>query len=187
MLSRHDLALRALGVALLLVALVATACTGAPAGNAGNVATPQATEDVSPDETQDGDDQGGDDSGGDASDQALCDLISEQEIADASGSEVTEIEAGGGCNWTVGEGNLINLRYEGSHDPGFEIARQICDEFEDVSGVGDEALWCSDLNVLYFNTGGTSLAVQLVYVLDEPARPPLDIATDVAELAADRL
>lgn len=141
---------------------------------------------------QNGEDQGGGDDGGNGGDGAtvdLCEVVTEEQIEEASEAEVTETESGedGSCDWTIGEGSLINLRYEGSYDTSLSVARQICDEEEDVSGVGDEALWCPGVSVLYFNKSGQSFAVQLVYVLEEPAREERDIATDIAEIAASGL
>ena len=144
---------------------------------------------------QNGENQGGGDDGDDGGDGGdgpnadLCEVVTEEQIEEASEAEVTETESGedGSCDWTIGEGSLINLRYEGSFDTSLSIARQICDDEEDVSGIGDEALWCPGVSVLYFNKGDRSLAVQLVYVLEEPARDERDIATDIAEIAAGGL
>ena len=133
--------------------------------------------------TAQGGDTGGD-AGGDANVE-LCTLVSEDQIAEITGNEVTDAASGesGDCTWTIGDTDAINLRYESSYDAGLAIAEQVCDEDEPVTGVGDEALWCPGISVLYFNTGNRSLAVQLIYILEEPGRPEMDIAVEIAQAA----
>ena len=175
--SERPTASRYLAVLGLFGLLAATACsspvpptTDTDGGQGGQTTTAPAT-------------QGGGDGGGRASGD-LCGLVSEDQIAEFSGNDVTATEPSeGGCTWTIGETDAINLRYESAFDPGLEIARQVCDDAEDVEGVGDEAVWCPGFNVLYFNTGPDSLAVQLIYILEEPGRAQRDIAIDIANAA----
>ena len=56
-----------------------------------------------------------------------------------------------------------------------------------MSGVGDQALWCPNFKVLFFNKGDRSLAVQMLYILSEPARELKDIATDLGIEVANGL
>jgi hypothetical protein len=133
-----------------------------------------------------GDTDSGDAGGGGGGD--LCSILSEDEVADIAGVEVTETEfVSEDCNFTVDETSLINVRYESAFDQDLQTATIICDNGEDVSGVGDQALWCPDINVLYFNKGDRSLAVQLVFLMEEPPRPFKDIATDLGRELADGL
>ena len=109
-------------------------------------------------------------------------------MADIAGVEVTETEfVADDCNFTVNETGLINVRYESSFDQDLQTATIICDDGEDVSGVGDQAMWCPSINVLYFNKGDRSLAVQLVLLVEAPERSPKDIATELGREVADGL
>lgn len=109
-------------------------------------------------------------------------------MADLSGGEVTTTDfSDGDCSYTIGEGDLVNVRYESSFDPNLETARLICDDGEDVSGIGDKAIWCPSINVLYFNKGDRSMAVQLVFMMSEPDRELKDIASDIGSRVADGL
>lgn len=165
---RRSVWLTALGAMFVLAA-----CGGQPAAPA-------------VDDNTGGGDAGADTGGGGGAD--LCGILSGDEIGDIAGANVTATEpADGECSYTLDETELINVRYESSFDPNLETARLICDDAEEVSGVGDMALWCPGLNVLYFNKGNSSLAVQLVYVLSEPSRAQKDIATDIARRVADSL
>lgn len=129
---------------------------------------------------------GGDTGGGGGGD--LCSILSEDEVADIAGVDVTETEfVTDDCNYTVDETSLINVRYESAFMENLRTATIICDNGEDVSGVGDQALWCPDINVLYFNKGDRSAAVQLVFLMEEPPRPFKDIATDIGRQVADGL
>jgi hypothetical protein len=134
----------------------------------------------------DGGDDGGNGGGGGGGD--LCSTLSEDEVAEITGADVTETEfVTDDCNFTVEETSLVNVRYESSFDQDLQTANIICDNGEDVSGVGDRALWCPDINVLYFNKGDRSLAVQLVFLMEEPPRPFKDIAVDLGREVADGL
>ena len=136
--------------------------------------------------TADGGDTDGGGNGGGGGD--LCSTLTEDEVADIAGVEVTETEfVSDDCNFTVNETGLINVRYESSFDQDLQTANLICDTGEDVSGVGDRALWCPDINVLYFNKGDRSLAVQLVFLVETPDRSPKDIATELGRQVADGL
>ena len=167
---RRSVWLTALGVMFVLAACGGQPGAAAPDDNAGG-------------------DQGGDAGGGQGGDGGrLCTILSEGEIGDIAGATVTTAESTDtDCSYTLDDTELVNVRYESSYDPNLETARLICDDAEDVSGVGDMALWCPGLNVLYFNEGNSSLAVQLVYVLTEPSRAQKDIATDIARRVADGL
>ena len=174
---------RLAAVPILTAVLLLAACGGAPAapGGGGGGGGGGAT-------SGGGGGAGGDDGGNVDTSVDLCEIVTGDEIEEISGSEVTNTESSDGqCDYTVGESDLINLRYQGSFDSGLEIARQVCDGPEDVSGVGDEAIWCPEVSALYFNDGGRSLAVQLVYILEEPSGDEREIATEIAELAASRL
>ena len=174
--SERPTASRFLAVAGLIGLLAATACSSPVPGNAGGGNGQQGTE------------QGGGGDDGAATNADLCELVTEEQVAEISGGEVTKSASGEGeCDWTIGDTDVINLRYEGSYDPGLDVAEQICDDEEAVSGVGEEAVWCPGISVLYFNTGGRSLAVQLVYILEEPDRPEKDIAVEIAQAALEGL
>lgn len=119
---------------------------------------------------------------------ALCSILTEQDITQIAGGEVTASDLrGDSCDFTIEETSLVNIRYESQFDPNLETARMICDDGEDVSGIGDQAIWCPSVNVLYFNKGDHSVAVQLVYVMDDPGREQKDIASDIARRVADGL
>jgi hypothetical protein len=166
---------RTLAFALLVVGLLLAGC----AGQTGTAATPAP-------EQGDGAEEDGGDGGGPTSD--LCSILSADEVAEIAGAEVTDTtDNQTDCDYTVGEADLINVRYESAFDPDLETARMICDSAEEVSGIGDQALWCPDINVLYFNKGDQSLAVQLVFILTDPSRSPKEIASDVARLIAEEL
>lgn len=166
---------RSLWLTALVTTFVLAGCSGAQPGSA--VA-----------DTSDG---GGDDGGTDVAPGgggALCSILTEEEVASIAGVDVTATDfEEGDCDYTIGDADNINLRFESSFDPNLEVARLICDGFEDVSGVGDQAIWCPNLNVLFFNKGDKSLAVQLIYMLAEPSRELKDIATDLATEAANGL
>ncbi len=187
MFARLEMNLRGLSAAaLVFLVLTLAACGGA--------ATPPADDggDGGAEQTQgaggDGDEDGGGGDDGDPTTANLCEVVSEDEIGEIAGQEVTETAEGEtNCDWTLSQNNLITVRYEGTHDAGFEIGRQVCDEVEEVSGVGDEAIWCPGVSVLYFNTGGRTIAVQLVLFGDPVDRTELEIATEIAELLVDRL
>lgn len=167
---RRSVWLTAIGAMLAL-----SACGGQPGAAA-------------PDDNAGGGDAGGNQGGNGGGGGELCSIVSEGEIGQIAGGSVTTTElTDTDCSYTLDETELVNVRYESSYDPNLETARLICDDAEDVSGVGDMALWCPGLNVLYFNKGSSSLAVQLVYVMDEPSRPEKDIATDIARRIADGL
>ena len=162
---------RVVWLAALTAALAITGCSSAQPDGGG---------------TADGGDTDGGGNGGGGGD--LCSTLTEDEVADIAGVEVTETEfVSDDCNFTVDETGLINVRYESSFDQYLQTANIICDNGEDVSGVGDRALWCPDINVLYFNKGDRSLAVQLVFVLEAPDRSPKDIATELGRQVADGL
>ena len=171
--------------ALVFLVLTLAACGGAttPPADDGGDGDAEQTQDVG----ENGGDEGGDDEPATAD---ICNLVSDEEIEEIAGQAVTESSGETSCDWTLSENNLITVRYEGSYDAGCEIAREyVCEEeVEQVSGVGDEAIWCPDVSVLYFNTAGQSLAVQLVLFGEDPLeRPERDVATDLAELVVDRL
>lgn len=131
---------------------------------------------------------GGDaaDAGGPTSD--LCSILSSDDIAEIAGAEVTDTtENRTDCDYTLGDGDLVNVRYESGFDPDLETARLICEDAEEVSGIGDEALWCPNVDVLYFNKDNQSLAVQLVMILSDPTLEPKEIAQDIARRIADGL
>lgn len=133
-----------------------------------------------------GGNQGGNQGGGAGGD--LCSILTEDEVAELAGGDVTNSESSAGdCNFTVNEYELINVRYESQFDPNLETAHLICDDGEEVSGVGDRALWCPSVNVLYFNKGDRTLAVQLVFITTDPARDQKDIASDIARRIAEGL
>ena len=163
---------RAIWLAALTAALAIAGCSAAQPGG--------------------GDTGGGDTDGGDGGNGGgggdLCSTLTEDEVADIAGVEVTETEfVSDDCNFTVNETGLINVRYESAFDQDLQTANIICDNGEDVSGVGDRALWCPDINVLYFNKGDRSLAVQLVFMVEAPDRSPKDIATELGRQVADGL
>lgn len=165
---------RTLALVLLIIGLALVGC----AGQQGVAATP------APEQGGGGDGDGG----GSGATSDLCAILSADEVAEIAGAEVTDTtDNQTDCDYTVGEADLINVRYEGAFDPNLETARIICDNPEEISGIGDQALWCPDINVLYFNKDDQSLAVQLVFILTDPARSPKDIASDVARLVADEL
>jgi len=140
------------------------------------------------DDNSGGGDAGGDTGGGGGGGGELCSTVREDEVADLSGGEVSTTElSDGDCSYTIGEGDLVNVRYESSFDPNLETARMICDDGEDVSGIGDQAIWCPSINVLYFNKGDRSVAVQLVFMMSEPDRELKDIASDIGSRVADGL
>ena len=117
----------------------------------------------------------------------VCAAIAVEEIEEITGAEATDTVAGDGeCDWTIGSGDLINLRYE-SFGPGLEAERQSCDDEEDVRGVGDETIWCRGANVLYVREGEAGFAVQLVFIADAAEGEPRDIAVEIARLATERL
>ncbi len=134
-------------------------------------------------------DNGGGDDPGDVVAGAggeLCSILTEQDITTIAGAEVTSSELNeGDCNFTIEETSLINVRYESSFDPNLETARLICDDAEDVE-VGDDAIWCPGVSVLYFNKGDRSVAVQLVFLTDAPNEAK-DVATEIARRIADGL
>jgi hypothetical protein len=165
---------RGLTFALLVIALVLAGC-----------ASQQTAVDATPVPAEDGD-GGGDAAAGPTSD--LCSILSSDDVAEIAGGEVTDTtDNGTDCDYTIGEGDLVNVRYESGFDPNLETARLICDDAEEVSGIGDEALWCPNIDVLYFNKDNQSLAVQLVMILSDPAREPKEIAQDIARRIADGL
>jgi hypothetical protein len=167
---------RSLALWSLIIGLVLAGCAGQqPAAEA----TP------APEEGGGGG-EGGGEQGGPTSD--LCSILSPEEVAEIAGDEVTDtVDSQTDCDYTIGEADLINVRYEGAFDPNLETARIICEDPEEVSGIGDQALWCPDINVLYFNKDNQSLAVQLVFILTDPSRAPKEIASDIARLVADEL
>jgi hypothetical protein len=117
----------------------------------------------------------------------LCSILTEQDITTIAGADVTSSELNeGDCNFTIEETSLINVRYESSFDPNLETARLICDDSEDISGIGDQAIWCPGVSVLYFNKGDRSVAVQLVFLTDAPNEAK-DVATEIARRIADGL
>jgi hypothetical protein len=157
---------RIVAPALLIIGIALAGCAGqtaatpAPAENGGGAG-------------------GGGGGGGPTSD--LCSVLSPDDVAEIAGAEVTDsTDNQTDCDYTVGEADLINVRYESSFDPNLETARLICDDAEDVSGIGDEAIWCPGIDVLYFNKDDQSLAVQLVFILTDPSREPKEIASDIA-------
>lgn len=115
----------------------------------------------------------------------LCEVIAADEVAAITGGEVTATEArdGGECAYTIGESDLVSLRYEPALRSGVAPAREFCADAEDVPGVGDEALWCPALSLLYVRAGEMGLAVQLSFILDAPERAEREIAVDVARAA----
>jgi hypothetical protein len=142
---------------------------------------------VAPDDNAAGD-TGGDTGGGGGDGSQLCSTISAEEVGEIVGGPVTATEtAETDCDYTLAETDLINVRYESSFDANLETARLICDDGEEVSGVGDMALWCPGVSVLYFNKGDRSLAVQLVLLTAELERSEKDIATEIARRVADSL
>jgi hypothetical protein len=136
------------------------------------------------------DDDGGADDPGEVVTGAggeLCSILTEQDITTIAGAEVTSSElAEGDCNFTIDETSLINVRYESAFDPNLETARSICDDAEEISGVGDQAIWCPGVSVLYFNKGDRSVAVQLVFLTDAP-REAKDVASEIARRISDGL
>ena len=168
---------RSLWLTALVTTLVLAGCSGAQPGSTAVA------------ESSDG---GGDDDGGNGAAPGaggeLCALLTEEEVAAIAGADVTASEfVDGDCDYTIGDADSINVRYESSFDPNLETARLICEGSEDVSGVGDQALWCPNFNVLFFNKGDKSLAVQMLYMLSEPARELKDIATDIGTAVANGL
>jgi hypothetical protein len=164
---------RIVALALLIIGIALAGCAGQTAATP----TPAA---------EDGGGAGDGGGGGPTSD--LCSILPPDDVAEIAGAEVTEsTDNETDCDYTVGEADLINVRYESSFDPNLETARLICDDAEDVSGIGDEAIWCPGIDVLYFNKDNQSLAVQLVFILTDPSREPKDIATDIARRVADAL
>lgn len=117
----------------------------------------------------------------------LCSILTEQDVTQIAGADVTASEfSDGDCDFTIEETSLINVRYESSFDPNLETARLICDDSEDISGVGDQAIWCPGVSVLYFNKGDRSVAVQLVFLTDAPNEAK-EVATEIARRIADGL
>lgn len=135
------------------------------------------------------DNTGGDDVGDVVSGAGgeLCSILTEQDITEIAGAEVTASDLSeGDCDFTIEETSLINVRYESSFDPNLETARMICDDAEEISGIGDQAIWCPGVSVLYFNKGDRSVAVQLVFLTDAPNEAK-DVATEIARRIADGL
>ncbi len=52
----------------------------------------------------------------------------------------------------------------------------------DVSGVGDEAIWCASVGLLYFNHRGRAMWVSL-NLLDAGEDREVDVAVDIARAA----
>lgn len=187
--SRPHSASAPLSILAVIALLVASACTAAPASPtpAGGDGGAEATEEGNggAEATEDGDDDGGE--GGEGAGE-VCDIISEAEIEGITETDVTEtVTTSNSCNWTIGEFSVIDVRDEGTFDDSLEVHRQICEDEEDVSGVGEEAIWCEGITLLYFNDGGRTMAVQLVLFEGELERDPLEVATDIAQLVVDRL
>lgn len=165
---------RSAWIAALLATMTVAACASPQQGT-----TTAATENA-------GDGDAGGNTGGGGGE--LCSILSEDEVATIAGSAVTSAElTDGDCDYTIEEADLINVRYESSFDANLEAARMVCEDSEDLSGIGDQALWCPGLNVLYFNKGDRSVAVQLVYILSDPPRELKEIATDLATEIANGL
>lgn len=162
---------RVLALALMLVA--ASACTSAPAG--GGPVSPATTPDA------------GQQTDGAAAAGDVCELVTETEIADATGRAVTDmVAAEDNCTWTIGEFDTINLRVESRNDPELQGPHVAFPEGEDVSGLGDRAYWVEDVSVLYFVRGGIAYAVQLV-VFSEELDSPRAVAESIARFALARL
>jgi hypothetical protein len=171
---------RSLWLTALVGAIAITGCTAQQSGGG--------AEGSSGDGAAATDAGGSEGDGGSGGGGELCSILADADVEEITGADVTEGDMSeGDCNYTLNEGELLNVRYESSFDPGLETARMICDNAEEISGIGDEAIWCPDVNVLYFNKGGQSLAVQLVYILTDPSRPERDIASDVARRIAEGL
>lgn len=131
---------------------------------------------------------GGTGGGGGGGGGDLCSILGEGEVAELVGGAVTTSElSDDNCNYTIEETSLVNVRYESAFDPNLATAHMICDDGEEISGIGDQALWCPSINVLYFNKGDRSVAVQLVFIMDDPSRELKDIASDIARRIADGL
>lgn len=136
-----------------------------------------------------GDNDGGGDAGGvvTGAGGALCSILTEEDISQIAGADVTASElTEDDCDFTIDETSLINVRYESAFDPGLETARMICDDAEDVE-VGDDAIWCPGISVLYFNKGDRSVAVQLVFLTDDAPSEEREIAEEIARRIADGL
>ncbi len=135
-----------------------------------------------------GDDGGGDDAGGVVTGAGgeLCSILSEQDISQIAGAEVTSTDfTEGSCSFTIDEASLVNVRYESAFDPGLTTSRIVCDDAEDVE-IADDAIWCPNISVLFFNKGDSTVAVQLVFLTDA-TNEAKDVASEIAHRIADGL
>lgn len=120
-----------------------------------------------------------------------CELLSEQEVAEATGGVITDATAadeGKRCDYTFEDG-LDSVSLAVTPENGAELFEQAQELFPDaiseVPGLGDAAYWDSQLQSINVLEGDTtfSIAVQLIPV--DPASQQM--ATTMAEAVLARL
>ena len=182
----------AVSVLLAALALAVAACGGAAQPGGGGTATQASGGGTATDAATDA---GG---GGDTQlGQRLCGLVPVAEVQTlVGGAEVTAEPETNGCQFNIagsimggspepGLGGGIHVRREGGTiDAGPRVAFP---GGQDIPGIGDKAYWAPDANVLYFERGGETYAVQLVLLGDETPEQSLEIARAIATRVASGL
>lgn len=177
----------------LIVALAACSSPAAPPADEGGQPTPASETDAGGGGDTGDTDGGGD--GGDASGYDLCEAITEEEVSEVTGTEVTEstsadMEGVLSCNYNAADGPVAGTTLTTSAsgvDPQqmFDANRA---EFEEVPGLGDGAVMAGDENfpILMVLVDGNlySLSV-LAENLDGQAKQEATI--ELARLSLDRL
>jgi len=139
-------------------------------------------------------DAGGGDVGGGGGDDACLNTV--EEVSAALDVEVTEAEntatpgGGAGCIYYTDKA-AFEIAYTISLSAGGSVAQQIFDSFaadeaaEEVSGIGDAALWYG--GGLVIRKGDRLLSIGAVPTLDLDEAALRAILTDLGRAAADRL
>ncbi|MCV2489782.1 DUF3558 family protein [Geodermatophilus sp. YIM 151500] len=159
--------------ALLLTALLLTACGADPAASDAAAALDELEE--APTATDQG--QTTDDA---------CALLTPDEIAAATGRPPEETVAGGGsCYWTGEVEDPTEIPIEISVDTNYlpdEFATVAQPDDEQVD-VGEAAAWDDDLSLLLVDTGAAVFSLQVLSVSGDPKA----MAVDLANLIAGRI
>lgn len=138
-------------------------------------------------------DAGGGDVGGGGGDDACLNTV--EEVSAALDVEVTEAEntatpgGGAGCIYYTDKA-AFEIAYTIGLSAGGSVAQQIFDSFaaddaEEVSGIGDEALWYG--GGLVIRKGDRLLSIGAVPTVDLDEAALRAILTDLGRAAADRL
>lgn len=145
---------------------------------------------ATPDEGEPTPDEGGDDDGGD-SEFDVCALVSEEEVADITGFDITgstsdDFDPFFGCTYDYDFGNISLSVYRDDRDV-VETFYELTSDAEEVDGVGDRAQFIELFDQLEVLDGNYDITVSVFSFDSESEVDTLELDKELALLLLDRL